>query len=432
VRLLRSPDFRLLVLSNGLSSLGDELALIAITIKVFDISDGSGLAVAAVLLAGVVPLVIFAPISGLIVDRTESTGTLAIASAIQAGIALGLAFAHPLWLIISLCFLLGTVASVASPAVFAIVPSAVDEADLTAANANMETARYVGMVLGPILAVAFADGAFLVDAITFLVICSCAASLSVRRPPQAVPEGGRPKGEARLGFAFIRRDRVLLIGVVAITFAVFFGTIDSVAEVFFAKDPALLDAGDWGYGGLAAAWLIGMVIGAGWIARRIPENRLAPSLLVATIGGGTAVAIAAMFPAIVLALTMFVIGGVANGVASVSIRSLIHHRVPSDLRGRAFAAFFALAFAGQVAATAVGGVLLATLPSSQDVLLIGGFGSAMIGLIGLGWFAALPPVVRAPKVVQLPDTEPIERGMVVVRDITPPDGAEIEPVEVFP
>jgi len=68
VRLLRSPDFRLLALSNGLSSLGDELALVALTIKVFELSDGSGIAVAAVLLAGVIPLVVFAPLAGLIVD----------------------------------------------------------------------------------------------------------------------------------------------------------------------------------------------------------------------------------------------------------------------------------------------------------------------------------------------------------------------------
>jgi MFS family permease len=433
VRLLRLRDFRLLVISNGLSSLGDELALIALTIKVFEVSQGSGIAVAAVLLAGVIPLVVFAPLSGLIVDRTETTGTLAIASAIQAGIAVGLAYAHPVWLIVLLCFLLGAVASVASPAVFAIVPSAVHEEDLTAANANMETARYIGMVLGPILAVAFAEGALLVDAITFLVITVAAASLTVRRPPEPQPEGGRQKGEARQGFAFIRRDRVLLIGVAAIAFAVFFGTIDNVAEVFFARDPALLDAGNWGYGGLAAAWVVGMVIGAAWLSRKIAEDRLAPALLVATIASGTAVAIAAGFPAIGLALIMFVFGGIGNGVASVSIRSLIHHRVPSDLRGRAFAAFFAMAFAGQVVATALGGILLATLPSSQDVLLIGGFGSIAVGLVGLVWFASLPSTVRAPEVVVVPEAEPERRSeVVVVRDITPAEDMELASVQVLP
>jgi MFS family permease len=433
MRLLRLRDFRLLVLSNGLSSLGDELALIALTIKVFDASHGSGPAVAAVLLAGILPLVVFAPLSGLIVDRTETTGTLAVASAIQAAIAVALAFARPVWLIVLLCFLLGSAASVASPAVLAIVPKAVDEEDLTAANANMETARYVGMVLGPILAVAFAKGALLVDAITFLIITSAAASLTVRRPPEPAPEGGRPKGEARKGFTFLRRDRVLLITVSTISLAVFFGTIDSVAEVFFARDPALLNAGNWGYGGLAAAWLVGMVIGAGVIARRLSGERLAPAVVLASVGGGAAVAIAAGFPAIGLALAMFVLGGIANGVAGVSMRSLIHHRTPGDLRGRVFAAFFALAFAGQVAATALGGVLLVTLPSAKYVLLVGGVGSMVIGLVGLAWLGALPTEAREPSVVVVPEAEPAERAAVVlVRDITPAEDPEPEPAEVLP
>ena len=201
------PDFRLLALSNGLSSLGDELALVALTIKVFELSNGSGIAVAAVLFAGVVPLVVFAPFAGLIVDRTETTGTLALASVAQALIAVGLAFAEPVWLVVALSFLLGSAASIASPAVFAIVPSAVDE-DLTEANANMETVRYIGMVAGPLIAGGLAGAlganrgtraALLVDAITFLVITVAARrSRSVacpKRPRRTDARRGR-RGEA--------------------------------------------------------------------------------------------------------------------------------------------------------------------------------------------------------------------------------------------
>jgi MFS family permease len=441
VRLLRSPDFRLLALSNGLSSLGDELALVALTIKVFELSDGSGIAVAAVLLAGVIPLVVFAPLAGLIVDRTETTGTLALASVAQALIAVGLAFAEPVWLVVALSFLLGSAASIASPAVFAIVPTAVDEEDLTEANATMETVRYIGMVAGPLIAGGLAGAlgadrgtraALLLDAITFLMVTSAAASLKVRRLPEEVPEGGREKHEARRGFAFIKRDRVLLIAVAAVATTVLFATMDNVAEVFFANDPDLLNAGNWGYGALAAVWLMGMVLGAALVARRLPEERLAPAVLVSSLTGGIAVAIAALFPNIVLALAMFAIGGVANGVSGVSMRSLIHHRVPDQLRGRVFAAYFGVAFAGQLAATALGGILIAVLPSSQDVLLIGGVGSALVGVIGMAWFAALPSEARAPVVVHLPETEPVEGRMVVVRDITPPDEPSVDPVDVLP
>ena len=446
VRLLRSPDFRLLVLSNGLSSLGDELALVALTIKVFELSSGSGIAVAAVLLAGIIPLVVFAPLAGLIVDRTETTGTLALASVAQAVIAVGLAFAEPVWLVVALSFLLGSAASVASPAVFAIVPTAVDEEDLTEANANMETVRYIGMVAGPLIAGGLAGAlgadkgtrvALLLDAITFLVITSAAASLRVRRMPEPAPEEGRTKGEARRGFAFIRRDRVLLIGVAVVAATVLFATMDNVAEVFFANDPTLLNAGNWGYGELAAVWLLGMVVGAGVIARRLHQEQLAPAVLLASITGGAAVAVAALFPHIVLALAMFAVGGVANGVASVSMRSLIHHRAPDELRGRVFAAYFGVAFAGQLAATALGGVLIAILPSSQDVLLIGGVGGAIVGVIGLAWYAALPAEARVATVVHVPETAQVEPGMVVVRDITPSDttaldDAVVEPMEVSP
>ncbi len=425
-------------MANGLSSLGDELALVALTIKVFDISH-SGIAVSAVLLAGIVPLVVFSPLAGSIVDRTESTGTLAIASALQAGLAVGLAFVHPVWAIVTLSFLLGSVASVASPAVFAIMPMAVDEEDLTEANANMETARYIGMVAGPIIAGGLAattgksDAALLVDAITFLVITSAAASLSIRRPPDPAEQGARPKGEARRGFTFLASDRVLLIAVVAIATTVLFAAMDNVAEVFFARN--VLDAGNWGYGALAAVWLAGMVVGAAVIARRLPEDRLAPAILVAAFGGGVAVAIAAAFPAVALALTMFAVGGIANGVVTVSMRSLLHHRVPDQLRGRVFSAYFGVVMAGQLGATALGGVLVAVL-HSRAVLLIGGLGGAVAGLIGLVLFGALPSSARASNIVVVPETEPVERRLVVVRDLMPqadaPEGSMDEPVEVLP
>jgi MFS family permease len=380
-------------------------------------------------------------LAGLIVDRTETTGTLALASAAQALIAVGLAFAEPVWLVVALSFMLGSAASIASPAVFAIVPTAVDEEELTEANANMETVRYIGMVAGPLIAGGLAGGlgadrgtraALLLDAVTFLVITSAAASLNVRRLPEPAPDSGRAKGEARRGFAFIRRDRVLLICVVAVAATVLFATMDNVAEVFFANDPKLLNAGNWGYGALAAIWLLGMVVGAGLIARWLPEERLAPAVVLSSITGGAAVAIAALFPNIVLALAMFAVGGVANGVASVSMRSLIHHRVPDQLRGRVFAAYFGVAFAGQLAATALGGLLISVLPSSRDVLLVGGVGGTLIGLIGLAWFAALPSEARTSHVVHVPDTEPVERGMVEVRDITPSDDTAVAPMEALP
>jgi MFS family permease len=414
VRLLRGRDFRLLVLSNGLSSFGDELALVALTIKVADLT-GSGLAIAGLLLVGILPMVVFAPLAGALVDRTETTDTLAIASLLQAAIALGLAFSQALWLILVLSFLLGTVASVASPAVFALVPRAVGDEDLTPANARMETARYVGMVAGPIAAAGLAgqlgDASpvpLVVDAVTFLVIASAAASLSIRRTPAPEAAAEERRGEFRRGFAFVHQDPVLLMAIVVLSFTVLFAVMDNVAEIFFARHPDLLNAGNWGYGALAAAWLLGMVAGATLIAGRLPDRRLAPSILVSSVGLGLAVAVAAAVAEIAVAVPLFFVAGIGNGVGSVAIRSLIHHRVPDHLRGRVFAVYLGLATAGQLGATALGGVLVGGEGArAQQTLIIGGLGAFSVGVIGLLWFASIPGRVRAAPAttIRIPDLE---------------------------
>ena len=171
-------------MSTGLSALGDELALIALTIKVADLTD-SGWAVAGLLLCGL-PLVIFAPAAGVIVDNFETRRSLAIATAIQAGLAVGLAFTTELPTILMLSFLLGTASAVENLSIYTLVPRVVGDDHATEGNAYLEAARYTGMIAGPVLAGSIAAGvgtrvALLVDAVTFVVIAISALLLRVRR-----------------------------------------------------------------------------------------------------------------------------------------------------------------------------------------------------------------------------------------------------------
>jgi MFS family permease len=434
---LRGRDFRLLTLSTGLSALGDELALIALTIKVAELTD-SGWAVAALLLCGVLPLVIFAPAAGVIVDNYETRRTLAIATAIQATLAVGLAFSGELPMILMLTFLLGTASAVENPSIYTLVPRVVGDEHATEGNAYLEGARYTGMIAGPVLAGSLAAGvgtevALLVDAVTFVVIAVAALLLRVRR---AVPEEFRlEEGAARQGFRVIRGDRVLVVAFTVIGAVILFAAMDNVAEVFFATDT--LGVGAWGYGVLASAWLVGMVGGATLIARRLRDDRLLWSMALAAVVNGLAVfaaAAAAMFP---LAVALFVLGGLANGVETVAMRSLIVHHVADRFRGRAFASYGALVNGMQIGATAAAGALVAGL-GGRAALLIGGAGTAFAGLAGLvaarsldrraaaaaarGVTVRVPesqpaaepqrrpePVAGGYRITRLPESEPVER-----------------------
>jgi MFS family permease len=396
--LLRLRDFRLIFLSTVLSSFGDYVALVALTIRVHDLTQ-SGLAVSALLVSGLLPLVVFAPLAGLLVDRVETSRLLWVTSLAQAAIAAALAFTETVPLVLLLSFLLGTGFALVQPALFAVVPKAVGEDRTTPANASLEVARWSGASIGPLAggALAAAAGtkqALLADAATFLVVAAAMGSLRLRRRPGAedVEETGRDRG-MREGIAFVARHRLLRLTFVVLGASVLFAAIDNVAEVFFAKN--VLGAGDLGYGGLIAAWTVGMVVVSLWLARKIPPERLGVSVMLGAATVGAAVALAAAFPAIMLALAMFFLGGGANATENVAMRSLIHHRTPDRLRGRVFSAYFGMVHAAHISALGLGGLLVNAIGARYS-LLVAGLGGLVIGLLGFLLLARLPGGPDAP------------------------------------
>jgi MFS family permease len=416
-----------LVASSALSSMGDELALIALILKVADLRS-SGAEVAALLVALAVPMVIFAPAAGVIVDNFETSGTLAAASAVQAVMAFSLAFAHGMPAILLLAFLLGTGTAVANPALYTLVPAVVGDVKATAANAYLETARYVGMIAGPLLAGTIAHtrgtkAALVVDALTFVVIALAALALITRRRPDRSAEEDEGH-EARAGVGIVRRDAVLVAVFTTFGLIVLFAAMDNVAEVFFAQ--MNLGADGWGYGLLASAWILGMAGGASLIARNLPNDRLAPSLMVSAIVGGVAIGTAAALQSLWPAILLFLLGGVANGVETVVMRSVIVHRVADRYRGRVFAAYGGLANSLLLVATALGGWLVATF-DGRATLIIGGLGCVAAGVLGLVWYRLIPSGVRRTPASGPPETVEVPESEVVLRV------PETEPLtETFP
>ena len=391
---LRVRPFWVILLASGLSAFGDEVALIALMIRVADRTE-SGWAIAALLITGLAPLVIFAPLAGLVADRVNRAKLLAASTLAQAGLAAGLASAHSMPAILVLSFALGIGVAFAQPATFALVPAIVGLDRVTEANAYLQTAGYAGGVLGPIFAGSIVAGlgvgpALLFDALSFLVIGCAALTLKVGAPSLDGAAAER-KERARDGLSFILKDRLLLLITVTVGALVLFAATVTVAEVFFAKDS--LGAGDLGFGILATCWMLGMVLGATVVARRLPSRSLAFAILVGAVVGGLAIALAGLSPDLPLAAAMFALGGAANGVENVAARSLIHHRVPDRLRGRVFSAFAAVVVGTQLGATVLGGLMKAVL-GPRGTLQVGGVGGALAGLVGMAWYSRLSPASR--------------------------------------
>jgi Transmembrane secretion effector len=374
-------DRRLIVGAVGVSALGDFLLWVPLTLHLQETTD-SGLAIAALFIALWSPVVLLAPVAGVVVDRTEARGLLILASLAQVVIAGSLAAVlDSVAGILILSALLGIGFAFAQPAEFALVPVIGGEHGLIELNGHVEAARYAGMTAGPVIGgVLAATGgtelAMFVNAATFAAVATAGLLLHARRPPHAHAHGAR----ARDGLVFLFGDRMLSV-VMTVTFvSLLFMTATVTAEVFFLKED--LEVGDALYGVLFGAWMVGMVLGALVVARRVAQASLAAAALIGIAVQGAGLGLPTAWLAVGFCAAMWVVGGIAHGTKNVLVRTLIQQRVPVHAHGRAFAAYNGLRNGAELIALAAGGVLVAAIGGRVTLALAGGI-PVIAALIGL-------------------------------------------------
>jgi hypothetical protein len=381
--LFRDRDFRLVAGSVGLSALGDWVAIVALGLHVKDVTD-SGFAVAALWICLFGPSVLVAGWAGLLVDRIEATRLLAGVSAVGTVAAVAVAFSDAVAPVLALTAVLGVVFATSSPAEFSLVPLLAGEDRIQEANGHIETARYIGFGIGPLLGgFLFAAGglelAMLVDAATFAFVAVAALTLRVRRDPQALGESERAP-RARDGIAFLFRDRTLALAMTVAFGSLLFMSAVWVAELFFVGD--VLGRGEVAYGAWLSIWTLGMAVGAMLLSRRVAGAAVAAVGLGAVAVQGTGLALPAIWLSFAFLLFCGFVGGTAHGVKNVMFRSLIHVRVPDNLHGRAFAAYNGIRNTAELGAFAAGGALVALIGARGTVAYAGGL-SALAGVIGV-------------------------------------------------
>jgi MFS family permease len=380
--LFRDRDFRLVAGSVGLSALGDWVAIVALGLFIGEQTD-SGFLVAALWICLFGPSVVVSGFAGVLVDRIETTKLLALASLVGAAIAALLAFTSAVAPALALTVALGVVFAISQPCEFALVPPLAGDR-VQEANGHVETARYAGFGIGPLVGgLLFSLGglelAMLVDAASFAAVALAARALRIRRPPGEL-EDGELAPRARDGIACLFRDSTLTL-VMAVAFgSLFFMSAVWVGELFFVED--VLEMGDLAYASMFSVWTVGMALGALLLSRRVAATALALAGLAAATVQGLALAVPALWLSFAFFLACAFVGGTAHGVKNVMYRSLIHVRVPGNLHGRAFAAYNAIRNSAELGAFAAGGFLVTAI-CPRGTLLYAGALSALVGLLGL-------------------------------------------------
>jgi predicted MFS family arabinose efflux permease len=380
--LFRDRDFRLVAGSVGLSALGDWVAIVALGLFIGEHTD-SGFVVAALWICLFGPSIVVSGFAGMLVDRIETTRLLALVSAAGAVVAAALAFASAVPIALALTALLGVVFAISQPPEFALVPPLAGDR-VQEANGHVETVRYVGFGVGPLVGgLLFAVGglelAMLVDAATFAAVALAARSLRTKRPPGELRED-EAAPRARDGIACLYRDSTLALVMTVAFGSLFFMSAVWVGELFFVED--VLEMGDLAYASMFSVWTVGMALGAMLLSRRVAATALAVAGLAAATIQGASLALPALWLSFAFYLACAFLGGAAHGVKNVMYRSLVHTRVPENLHGRAFAAYNAIRNTAELGAFAAGGVLVALIGPRGTLAYAGGL-SALVGLVGL-------------------------------------------------
>lgn len=153
-RLAGNPKFRRLWVSQFVSGIGDWLVIGFLMPLVTAMSGGSSFAVAGIMIAKIIPALLFSSVIGVLVDRFDRRRTMIACDLSRAVLALGLIAIAGLsaGLQLALIYLIVLAMETASlfffPAKSALIPYLVDEEDITAANGLSYTTQQASMLVG--------------------------------------------------------------------------------------------------------------------------------------------------------------------------------------------------------------------------------------------------------------------------------------------
>lgn len=337
--LRRDRDYRWLWSGQVISGMGNQVTRVALPFQVY-VLTGSTLAIGALTLIQLVPILLFALGAGSLADAVDRRRLLMVT---QIGLAicslalflLALGGNPPIAALFAVAFVAAGLGAVDQPTRASTIPRLVPQARLPAAIAlnqlNFQTASIIGPAVGGVLiATVGIAGAYAVDVVSF--VASLGALLAIR-PLPPFGDAARP-GLAAIaeGLRFAREKRAILGSLVIDLNAMIFGMPTSLFPVL-ALD--VFQIGPAGFGLLAAAPAVGSFLGAllsGWVSS---VQRVGRAIVFAVVGWGLAITafglVTFSFP---LAWLFLALAGTADVFSAVFRSTLVQLETPDALRGR--------------------------------------------------------------------------------------------------
>jgi dTMP kinase len=377
--LFSHPKFSKLLAAQTVSSLGDWIGFSAVAILALRLGGGGNAgayAVAGVMVARMLPSVLFGPVAGALADRVNRKRIMIIADLSRAALYALVPFVASLWSLYVLSFVIESMSLFWTPARDASLPNLVPRRQLANANSLGLIGTYGTLPLGgaifavlagvasglsarvPYLGTHPESLALWLDGSTFLFSAFMLSRIAF--PPPASHRIER-LGLSRIGKDIAQGIRFLressLASAMTLGIVVAFSAVGAVLALgpIFAKDT--LHAGTAGWGVLQTSFGIGMAIGMVGSSKVVQVmEREQVFVLSMTSAAGTLFVLAAM-PNVSFAVIVTVILGMFCGATWVNGYVLLQENVDDEFRGRTFGALAVLSRLGLFLSLAIFPVL---------------------------------------------------------------------------
>jgi MFS family permease len=406
-------DYRLLWTGTLVSTVGRQLTVVAMPYQVYLLTH-SALAVGALGIAQLVPLLVLSLAGGAVADAVDRRRLLILVNVLLAICSAALAVAtFSGWASVAVLYVLAALISglsaVDGPTRAAVIPNLVPPQQLAAAQALNSIGFQVTLIAGPAIAglvlAGFGTGpAYVIDAVTFVAAIAAAAAIAPQRPLRTSER--EPMLQAMLrGLQFCWSQPILrgsfLVDIVGMVFGLRRALFPLLATTVYA-------AGATGLGVLYAAPAVGALLAAmtsGWVGRTLRQGWI-------VIGSVAIFGLSAIWlglaPSLWVAAIAVGVGGIADGYSVVSRTTVVQTVTPDELRGRVSAMLSMSAnvgnYLGDIEAGAVASV------TSAEFSIVSGGAIVLVSLAGM--VAAMPQLrrYRAPYQVGPPAQGDEEHG----------------------
>ncbi len=273
--LRRNPAYTRLWMAQAISLLGDWFSTIALLGLVARYSNGSGVAVSALLVARFLPPLIVGPFAGVLVDRLNRKRLLIVSDSVRVVIVLMFLLvtdASHLWLIYILTVLQFSLSALFEPARSAMIPSLVNPEDLVKANflgsATWSVMLAAGAALGGAVAGLFGTNtALVIDSFSFALSALFIASIQVRAKTNESFDNDKSTtsdSTSQLGFIDGLRyiaKRPATAATLLIKLGGSIGSLDTLMTIYATQRFVIGEDGTGSLGIFYAAFGIGAVLG---------------------------------------------------------------------------------------------------------------------------------------------------------------------------